>query len=70
MSDDTQYDPTLFSFVSFLDERGNQVEGYFKIIWSNGLLFKLQGRNTILTIPATRILKIREKLNAEEEKSE
>jgi hypothetical protein len=56
------YNPNEFVFVSFLDERNEKIEGYFKIISSNGLLFRLQGKNSIITIPASRILKIREKI--------
>ena len=47
------------SFVAFLDERGNRIEGYFEIISENPRLKIRSGKN-IITIPENRLLKVKE----------
>lgn len=49
-------------FVSYLGVNNELIEGYFELVTSNGWAIKIKTKNSnILTIPYTRILRIKEK---------
>lgn len=50
-------------FVSFLDEQNIKVEGWFQLIEESSNFIKIQTGSNLLTIPFSRILKVKERLN-------
>lgn len=48
-------------FIAFLDEDNNKIEGLFEILLDNGLLLKFKTKENIITIPYSRLLKMKEK---------
>jgi sporulation protein YlmC with PRC-barrel domain len=49
-------------WVSYLDDDGKTVEGYFPLIKETAYSIKIQSKKNIITIPFQRINKIKEKL--------
>lgn len=47
-------------FLAYLDERNKIREGYFKVIHIDSSFCKFETANNIITIPSSRILKIKE----------
>tara|TARA_R100000750_G_C2344377_1_gene95644 strand:- start:2404 stop:2598 length:195 start_codon:yes stop_codon:yes gene_type:complete len=56
-------------FIAYLDEEDNKIEGMFKLLLNNGVIVKFETKNNIITIPYNRILKIKERREADEENS-
>jgi len=50
------------AFISYLDERGEIVEGFFIIVDVNGWKISFKTKDNIITIPMARVLKIKEKI--------
>lgn len=48
------------SFVCYLDDKGEVVRGYFKIIKVDSFLLRLKTHRNILTIPMARVLVIKD----------
>lgn len=53
------------AFISYLNDDDKKIEGYFEILDSNGLILKFKSENNVITIPYSRILKIKEKIKKE-----
>ncbi|HUS50229.1 MAG TPA: hypothetical protein VMZ91_08680 [Candidatus Paceibacterota bacterium] len=47
-------------FIAFLDEYDNKVEGMFEVILDNGICVKFKTKENIVTIPYSRLLKMKE----------
>jgi len=56
-------DKRVMKFISFLDENDNKIEGWFEVLEDNGIYIKFITSTNILTIPYSRVLKIKEKEN-------
>jgi len=50
------------AFISYLNDNDEKIEGYFEIVNSNGFILKFKSGENIITIPYSRILKIKEKI--------
>lgn len=61
-------DKRVMKYIAFLNEFGKEIGGWFEVLLDNGIIIKFKtSNNNILTIPYSRILKIKEK---EEKKAE
>jgi hypothetical protein len=55
-------------FISYLDVDNKTVEGYFIFVSDNGWAIKFKTKNNnILTIPHSRVLRLKEKLGGRDE---
>jgi len=50
------------AFISYLDDNDEKIEGFFSIVESNEIFIKFKSGLNLITIPYSRILKIKEKL--------
>jgi len=50
------------AFISYLNDDDQKIEGYFEIVSSNGFILKFKSGENIITLPYSRILKIKEKI--------
>jgi hypothetical protein len=50
------------AFLSYLNDTGETISGYFEIIEINQAYVKIKTKGNIVTIPMTRVLKIKERL--------
>ena len=48
-------------WIAYLDENDEKREGFFEVILDNGIIIKFKTASNIITIPYSRILKIKEK---------
>jgi ethanolamine utilization protein EutQ (cupin superfamily) len=50
------------SYIAFYDEYNKVIDGYFEILINNGILIKFKtSAGNIITLPYSRLLKIKEK---------
>lgn len=54
-----------FKFISFYDDKGKLVEGYFEVLEENESFIKFKTQKNILTIPMNRVLKIKERIEVD-----
>lgn len=54
-------DKSIKKFIAFLDEEDKKIEGWFEVLIDNGIFIKFKTASNILTIPYSRILKIKER---------
>ena len=47
-------------FIAFLDEHNETIEGMFEVVVDNGICVKFKTKNNIVTIPYSRLLKMKE----------
>jgi len=56
------------AFISYLDDNDKTRNGYFEIIFSNGFIIKFRTNDgNIITLPYSRILKIKERIRENED---
>ncbi len=48
-------------FIAFLDEDNNKIEGYFEVLVDNGILIRFKTASNVITIPYSRLLKMKER---------
>jgi len=61
MKNENQVKANKEVWISFIDETGSSVEGFFKLLEQNSNYVKIESGKNIFTIPYHKINKIKEK---------
>jgi len=45
------------TFIAYIDEYDEKIEGWFKVILDNGIIIKFETGKNVITLPYNRVLK-------------